>query len=309
MRSFGRCCVLAFSLWVAVMPAVADTEVSERIVSLPISETGEVIAPWLETNGFKLFHVSETGPSIRLEAETTNRRWMISLKAHSPLATRIQVQTRRVDDPLLTALWNHLDSYVKMPNAPASKVKPLVSSEVRNQLNAVVCIYFERERAPVQLSGFVIERSGLILSTAHDLKQEQVVSVQFRNGDEMNGRVIRLDARYDLCLVQVPGPLDNAVPLKDGRFAPFRGEILYALDCPKGGLESIKNGTLDGPPRQVDGLLLWQVRMQVDPGSSGSPVLDDQGRLMGVIKGRFRGTNAVGFVIPFETLLLFMEMY
>ena len=42
------------------------------------------------------------------------------------------------------------------------------------------------------------------------------------------------------------------------------------------------------------------------PGSSGSPVFDNQGRLVGMVKGRYRGTTTVGFVTPLETIVAFL---
>ena len=54
---------------------------------------------------------------------------------------------------------------------------------------------------------------------------------------------------------------------------------------------------------------LWQVRMKINHGSSGSPVFDSQGRLAAIVKGRFRGTESIGFLIPFESILQFLEKY
>jgi serine protease Do len=47
--------------------------------------------------------------------------------------------------------------------------------------------------------------------------------------------------------------------------------------------------------------------MEIHPGSSGSPVFDANGRLVGIVKGRYRGTNSIGFVIPLETITSFMN--
>jgi serine protease Do len=51
----------------------------------------------------------------------------------------------------------------------------------------------------------------------------------------------------------------------------------------------------------------WQVNMDIYPGSSGSPVFDGQGRLIGMVKGRYRGTSSIGFVIPLETIISFVQ--
>ena len=65
-------------------------------------------------------------------------------------------------------------------------------------------------------------------------------------------------------------------------------------------------GIVEGPPAMVNGQPLWQVNMEVLPGSSGSPVFDQDGRLVGVVKGRYRGTETRGFLIPIDTILEFL---
>jgi serine protease Do len=103
--------------------------------------------------------------------------------------------------------------------------------------------------------------------------------------------------------------LADAVSLQDGRYLLRNGEPLFAVTCPVNNISGIQPGFLDGPPRRVQGLPLWQVRMHIAHGSSGSPVFDAQGRLAAIITGRFRGTDSIGFLIPFETLLHFLEKY
>lgn len=310
MKIINRLFMLTIILGAVLSYAAVDSDPAERIFSMPVSETQEVIIPWLEHNGFQVFRASQDPLQVRLEAEKSGLHWVIRLKAYSPLATRVQVQTILGNTgPSLLTFWNYLDGYVKMPTGNPQIVQTAIPTIVRDHLNAVVCIYSERSGTPIQLSGFAISTKGLIVSTAHDLKLDYAVSVQFRNGREMSGRVVKLDAYRDLCLIQVPEVLDTVVSIRNGRYMPGRDDALFALGCIGAGLDGIQTGALDGPPRRVDGLPLWQVRMHVEHGSSGSPIFDDQGRLTAVVKGRFRGTNAVGFLIPFETLLHFLEKY
>jgi len=47
--------------------------------------------------------------------------------------------------------------------------------------------------------------------------------------------------------------------------------------------------------------------METLPGCSGSPVFDGQGRFVSVVKGRYRGTETIGFLIPRATVLEFLK--
>ncbi|MBT8339412.1 MAG: trypsin-like peptidase domain-containing protein [Desulfatitalea sp.] len=290
-------------------PALGSAQ-DERILSIPLSETEAVITPWLEESGFTIYRNALSGRTIQLEVEKGRYRWHIKLRPHSALGTQITMTGIDGDSDLYRdAFWAYLDSYIHLPTSrktPSASISPRM---VRSFVNAAVCIYTVHKGVAVQLSGFGIDRNGLIVSTAHDLEMDRQVDVQFRDGSEAIGRVVKLDAYRDLCLVKVPRMLSVVIPVREGRYLPAKHETLFALSCPQNGLDAMQRGYLDGPPRRVDGLPLWQVRMPVAPGSSGAAVLDQQGRLAAVVKGRYRGTDNVGFFIPFETLLNFLQKY
>ncbi len=310
MRFIGWLCMFFVSLWGTIHPALALGAETERIFSMPVSETEAVITPWLENNGFEVYRAKGEQQEVQLEAEKVGATWLIRLRAHSPLATRVTVREVGGEAyPPLSAFWDHLEGYVKMPSTSELRAARATPDPIQRQINAVVCLFTDRGGTPAQLTGFVVDRQGFIISTAHDLNPGQELSVQFRDGRESVGRVVKLDGHRDLCLIQVPQTLESVIPLRNGRYTPGPADVLFTVGCPRNGLESVVNGVLDGPPRRVDGMPLWQVRMHIEPGSSGSPVFDEHGSLVAVVKGRYRGTNAVGFLIPFETVLNFLDSY
>jgi serine protease Do len=85
------------------------------------------------------------------------------------------------------------------------------------------------------------------------------------------------------------------------------GEKVYSVGCPMDLVGSVFPGIINGPPRRVNELTYWQVNMEIHPGSSGSPVFDVQGNLVGIVKGRYRGTQTIGFLIPIETIIAFVK--
>ena len=172
-----------------------------------------------------------------------------------------------------------------------------------------VCIYAAGQDREIQLTGFIVDRGGLILCTAHDLELGQTVSIALFDGREISGTVSKLQHLVDVALIETVVALDSAVDLQQGRFMLSSGDQLFSITCPNGRSAGIEAGFIDGPPRRVSGMPLWQARMHIDHGSSGSPVFDSRGRLTAMVKGRFRGTDAIGFLIPFETLLNFLERY
>jgi len=209
----------------------------------------------------------------------------------------------------MEALRQYLKGYIELPADLTKSSHPMVPDMVRRQIHAVVCIYSNIKQQDIQFTGFIIDRKGWVVCTAHDLKPEQYVTVVMSDGKEIGGHVVKHDPGRDLSLIRTETALPNDVPLRDGRFLLRNGDELFAVTCLNSGSGGIQGGFVDGPPRRVNGLALWQARIHIEPGSSGSPVFDAHGRLTAVVKGRYRGTDSIGFLIPFETLLNFLEKY
>jgi len=305
-----RICMLLIVMLCSSVQAEEDPIVSDFIVSMPLTEADEVIKAWLKKNDFQTLHYHQNKKLAVIETQYPEASWLIEMNAHTPLATRIHVSAQPMTSlHRLPFLRSYLDDYVNGVKPTDDLSHNVVPQAVRDLLEAVVCIYASRKERSFQLSGFCIDRNGLIATTAHDLIEGQAVRVVLSDGHDMQGLVVQLDAKRDLCLVRVSETLPAIIAFRDGRYAPGRNESLYALGCPRGSSAMIQIGALDGPPRRVDGFPLWQARMHIEPGSSGSPVIDGRGRLAAIVKGRYRGTDAVGFLIPFETILHFLGKY
>jgi serine protease Do len=285
-----------------------DRSETADILLMPVAETEAAVDSWLAYHDFKSTHGYPRKGRVLIEAWRGGQHWKIRLSAHTPLATCIRITHE--DGPLpdeIAAFRKYLNEYGAYDPEKKTSAKGTVPKVVRERLAAVVCVYAVEKENPLQLSGFCVDTGGLILSTAHDLELGQQVRLSFVDGHSRNGSVIKLDSQRDLCLIKVPERFPVVIPFHNGRFAPGLDEPLFAMGCPRGRSVTIRLGALDGPPRRVGGFPLWQARMRIEHGSSGGPVLDQRGRLTAVIKGRYRGTREVGFLIPFETLLNFME--
>jgi serine protease Do len=284
---------------------------SERLLPLPQAEARETIQAWLKSNGF---HPNLAGGNvyddggILLNSSSNETKWSIRLHPHSALATRVEARLQAEEEGgRFDALWGYVDAYLANRQGSAETGTRHIPAPVDSARRAAVCIQAERQGTTFKLSGFAIDHQGLIASTAHDLKLGQTVTVTLTNGVKTDGRVVRLDADLDLSLIQVPERFPTVVVLSDGRYLPLANDTLFACGCPEAAMQGVQSGSLYGPPRRVAGQLLWQVQMHIEPGSSGSPVFDEAGRLVAVVKGRYRGANHIGFLIPYGTLLEFLE--
>lgn len=164
-----------------------------------------------------------------------------------------------------------------------------------------------------QGTAWVISRASRYLITSeHVVVQDSEVLVIFpayiggrpvvqrdyyaREGRPIRGRVVRTDVRRDLALVQVEALPDEADELKVASEAPSPGDVVHAVGCPSGaaGLWVYSHGMV----RQVADLV-WRddsqkersarvvaTQLPLNPGDSGSPLVNDKGELVGVNHGR-----------------------
>jgi len=294
----------------ALINSVAANDSEDRIYHMTATEVQEVVTEWLNNHEFEVFNQSTSDQRIDLVAEKNQQQLRIVAQKHSPLAARIQIEAlSNAARSSAAALQLYLDGYINIPNnRPEPDINGIPTS-VRSHYRAVACIYVAGSDKEIQITGFVVDKAGLVLCTGHDLEIDAPVSLLFSGGREIDGHVVKIDRQRDLALIDAAVALDSVVPLQNGRFMLQNGDRLFAITCPSGGTAHIEAGFLDGPPRRVEGMPLWQTQMHITHGSSGSPVFDSQGRMAAIVKGRFRGTDSVGFLIPFEIILQFLEKY
>jgi serine protease Do len=171
----------------------------------------------------------------------------------------------------------------------------------------VVCIDARSGKSDSQFSGFIIDPEGLVLCTAHGVGDVGKLAVTLYDGREVTGEVLFKNPHLDLALLHIHLQTRTAISVTSGRNLLGMGESVFTVGCPVNLRGTFYAGTINGPPRRVNGLPLWQVDMEVYPGSSGSPVFDAEANLVALIKGRYRGTVTTGFLIPLETIIRFLK--
>lgn len=305
-----RRCVRLLPALVFFLLLPLQSRAAEFSCPFPVAEAEHLLSRWFEDSGFTLSRRSaEAGVSF--EALRGGERWVVVLKPESALACRIDAQyTRngRTEESGPRQLGAYLDSYGKgIASSSGTENHGGVPAAVLRHAGTIVCIDAHAKGRRVQFSGFVIEPGDRVLSTAHDLEGVESVSVSPDGISRFRGRVAGADFHRDLSLILTEQAFTPAVDPARGRVRPDRGERVFFVGCPLGDHGRIVGGVVEGPPVRSEGLPYWRIDMEVPSGSSGSPVFDRAGRLVGVVKGRYRGTDSTGFVIPLETVTEFLK--
>jgi len=265
----------------------------------------------LMKKGYRVSLISLKDRQYKLVAVKGDEKWQITVIPYSPLASRISTSyTFNNNQPAqteLTQLWEYLRLYSSDIYTKDTVSDQSIPEVILTKANSVVCIKGNINNQPVQFSGFILNKDGIIISTAHDLENAKELTIIFSDGRETAGNVIKIDKYNDLALISFNDKYESSISLINSRNILENGEMVYSIGCPMNHRGRILSGLIEGTLRRVKNLHLWQVKIETLPGSSGSPVFDVKGNLVGVIKGSYRGTQSMGFIITMGVVIEFLS--
>jgi S1-C subfamily serine protease len=154
-------------------------------------------------------------------------------------------------------------------------------------------------------SGFAITNDGYIITNYHVVEEDQknkieTVKIITSGGDELEGKIIRVNKMQDLALLKVNKGFEKAFKVPVAKSYKNLQDV-FTLGAPKS-IElgqSIAAGIISVERKQNHNYLI-QLGMAVNSGNSGGALFDAQGNLHGVIYARLSGQNTegIGFAIP-----------
>lgn len=155
-------------------------------------------------------------------------------------------------------------------------------------------------------SGFIISSDGLIATNAHVIGEGRPISVQLHDGKQVPVVSIHATQRAaDLAIIKVD--LKDLPVLELGDATTLKqGQGVVAIGNPHGLKHSVVSGVVSGT-REIEGRNMIQLAMPIEPGNSGGPLLDLQGRVRGIITMKSLVTNNLGFAVMVNALKPLLE--
>jgi serine protease Do len=183
---------------------------------------------------------------------------------------------------LITTLSMWFDVF-NLPAIEFVKVSNRLSKnpDVRQYKKAVVTI----EGNGVKGTGFSIAKDGLIVTNAHVTEGSNLVDVHFNNGKTYQGKVIASKTDVDLALIKIKAKNIPVLKLaEDPDWEKWDGQKIIFIGNPLGFTQIANEGTLMGKSL-VNGMdiPIMVIKAPIYKGNSGSPVLNKQGKVIGVI--------------------------
>jgi serine protease Do len=152
-----------------------------------------------------------------------------------------------------------------------------------------------------QGSGVIIDPRGYILTNNHVVAGSQEILVHLYNGREVRGRVVGTDPRFDVALIYVRAPGLRAATLGDSTRLQV-GQWAIAIGSPYGLEQTMTVGIVSATGRRGLGKGnmgdFIQTDASINPGNSGGPLLDINGRVIGINSMIAAQAQGIGFAIP-----------
>jgi S1-C subfamily serine protease len=168
-------------------------------------------------------------------------------------------------------------------------------------------------------SGFVLDGDGYVATNAHvvlgqppKFERSRNVYVEFADGNRVEAKIVGTDLNADVGLLKIDPEGLTLTPLRLGSARNLHvGAPVAAIGSPFGEEQSLSIGVISALDRDIESLTQFRIgdAIQTDAainrGNSGGPLLDAQGRVLGInsqIKSSSGGGEGVGFAVPVDTV-------
>ncbi|WP_392435645.1 HhoA/HhoB/HtrA family serine endopeptidase [Chlorogloeopsis fritschii PCC 9212] len=169
---------------------------------------------------------------------------------------------------------------------------------------------FQGQLPPEQLrglgSGFIIDKSGLVLTNAHVVDKADKVTVRLKDGRSFEGKVQGVDEVTDLALIKINAgdlpvaPLGASSNVQVGDWAIAVGNPLGFDNTVTLGIVSTlrrSSAQVGIPDKRLDFI---QTDAAINPGNSGGPLLNERGEVIGINTAIRADAMGIGFAIPID---------
>lgn len=176
------------------------------------------------------------------------------------------------------------------------------------------------EGALVSGTGFVVNNQGIVLTNKHVVPNCKAIAVRRPGATPVPADLLAADAQNDLALLKAPATGGSVAQFRDG--PPIRqGDAVVAIGFPLAGVlssgTSLTTGTVSSLAGVGNDSRFLQISAPVQPGNSGGPLIDQSGRIVGIVDAKLDALRTlassgslpenVNFAIKASVAQAFME--
>ena len=179
--------------------------------------------------------------------------------------------------------------------------------------------FFNLQQGPIEReteaagSGVIVDaREGYVLTNAHVVENATSIEVTTKDNRQFKARLVGRDPGTDIAVLQISGGNLMAVPMGDSAHLQV-GDFVLAVGNPFGLGQTVTSGIVSALGRSpgIEGYEDFiQTDASINPGNSGGPLVDLQGRIIGIntaIVAPSGGNVGIGFAVPINMARQVME--
>ncbi len=150
-------------------------------------------------------------------------------------------------------------------------------------------------------SGFILDKKGYIVTNNHVIENADEIKVTLQNGKDYDAEIIGADPGTDIALIKIEAEIDlPLLELGDSESLEI-GQWVLAIGNPFGLDHTVTAGIISAKGRVIgagayDDFI--QTDASINPGNSGGPLINMEGKVVGINTAIVAGGDGIGFAIP-----------
>jgi S1-C subfamily serine protease len=167
------------------------------------------------------------------------------------------------------------------------------SRVIENTIRGVVNVVTERASG----SGFLIEQNGYLITNAHVISESLIIKVQTFDGKIYDAKVIGTNSEVDIAVLKIEGSFQK-LEFADSNKVQI-GEKVIAIGNPLGLSFTVTEGIVSATKRTGPNSLSAYIQTDVtlNPGNSGGPLINKEGKVIGINNFKVGGAESLGFAL------------
>lgn len=186
-------------------------------------------------------------------------------------------------------------------NAQSPDKVTLSAAEITEKYGPAVVLVLgldASKQSSVLGTGFMVTASGVFVTNYHVVQGVYPAQVRLASGDVYDAiSVIDTDERKDIAVLKIKGFNLPVVQLADSDSVKVGSEVVV-IGNPKGLEGTVTNGLVSAIRDTGEGYKIFQMSAPISPGSSGSPVFDKTGQVIGIATATVKDGQNLNFAVP-----------
>jgi|CXWL01.1.fsa_nt_gi S1-C subfamily serine protease len=189
----------------------------------------------------------------------------------------------------------------------ASNEPDVIAQIFEKKSDAVVLIAVGSPQGDRLGSGFFISRDGKVVTNYHLINGAHKIAVKLKNGSAFIPiKIINLDPAKDIAVIQINASSPTYFVMGDSN-AVIVGQRVLTIGNPRGLENTVSDGLISSIRLDNFGMKIFQISVPLSNGSSGGPLIDFKGEVMGITTASMSGGENLNFAVPINYVRILLK--